>query len=291
MCVALCACNQVFQLTATTGPDSDRDGVDDFSDNCPLVANHDQADEDDDGLGDACDPCLGGLQLGTDADEDGVDDGCDACPDGANTDEDDDGVLDGCDDCPADSDPDQIDSDADGVGDPCDVAPGVADLRLAFDGFDPPLPNWDTGFTDWQAVDGSYGPVTPGSGKYIGAWNPDIVVPSQQWYLDTSVVLAADAAVEGVTIDIFALTALGGFSGRECGVMYSQGAWRLPRTTTVIPVGSTMRLRIVDQIDRTECWIDGVLVRTTTHGATTETWRPFLQTSAHAEYRWLDVVR
>ncbi len=37
--------------------DSDGDGVPEATDNCPSVANADQADTDGDGLGDACDPC------------------------------------------------------------------------------------------------------------------------------------------------------------------------------------------------------------------------------------------
>lgn len=36
-------------------PDRDRDGVPDFQDNCPSVANSDQADIDRDGVGSACD--------------------------------------------------------------------------------------------------------------------------------------------------------------------------------------------------------------------------------------------
>jgi len=46
-----------------TSPDTDGDGYCDLQDNCPTVSNGDQADLDEDGLGDACDP---------DADGDGV---------------------------------------------------------------------------------------------------------------------------------------------------------------------------------------------------------------------------
>lgn len=39
-------------------PDADNDGLCDDADNCPQAANPDQADGDEDGLGDACDLCL-----------------------------------------------------------------------------------------------------------------------------------------------------------------------------------------------------------------------------------------
>jgi len=44
--------------------DQDGDGVCDADDNCPLVANPDQADADGDGVGDACDPCTGAAITG-----------------------------------------------------------------------------------------------------------------------------------------------------------------------------------------------------------------------------------
>ena len=36
--------------------DSDHDGIPDKNDNCPELINADQADADDDGIGDDCDP-------------------------------------------------------------------------------------------------------------------------------------------------------------------------------------------------------------------------------------------
>lgn len=62
---------------ALNAHDLDSDGVPNFFDNCPNVANADQLDTDNDGLGDACDLCDDSL----DRDGDGIGDACDACPD------------------------------------------------------------------------------------------------------------------------------------------------------------------------------------------------------------------
>ena len=83
---------------APGNPDSDGDGVCADQDNCPTVANPDQADANADGIGDACESCLQ-----VDSDGDGVGDLCDNCPTVANA--------------------DQIDSDGDGAGDACDCRP------------------------------------------------------------------------------------------------------------------------------------------------------------------------
>ncbi len=97
--------------------DQDFDGVANLADNCPRDSNADQADDDGDGLGDACDACAGDA-----ADQDG------------------DGVQDGCDNCPATSNPReplpdapngalwQPDGDGDGLGDACDSCPQIAGL-------------------------------------------------------------------------------------------------------------------------------------------------------------------
>jgi carbonic anhydrase/acetyltransferase-like protein (isoleucine patch superfamily) len=80
-----------FDVTvAGPDPDTDIDGVPDSSDNCPDDINPDQADNDLDGMGDACD-----------------------------NDDDNDGVLDGVDNCPFDDNPDQTDVNGDGFGDVC----------------------------------------------------------------------------------------------------------------------------------------------------------------------------
>ncbi len=82
-------------------PDADSDGLGDPCDNCPDVANADQADTDADGVGDACEVA--------DADNDGVPDSSDNCLFVYN--------------------PDQADADGDGVGDACDDL-GTGDVQI-----------------------------------------------------------------------------------------------------------------------------------------------------------------
>ncbi|HKY62186.1 MAG TPA: hypothetical protein VJR29_02110 [bacterium] len=48
----------------TAEPDADGDGVPDADDNCPIDANADQGDNDQDGVGDECDPTPAGFELG-----------------------------------------------------------------------------------------------------------------------------------------------------------------------------------------------------------------------------------
>jgi photosystem II stability/assembly factor-like uncharacterized protein len=88
--------------------DSDGDGVNDACDNCPSIANSDQADADFDLIGDVCDDC-------TDRDGDGFGDPgfpANTCPD---------------DNCPLTYNPDQTDTDEDGIGDVCDFIQTVFD--------------------------------------------------------------------------------------------------------------------------------------------------------------------
>ncbi|MBK7044109.1 MAG: lamin tail domain-containing protein [Rhodanobacteraceae bacterium] len=95
-----------FNCLANPVLNGDSDQVCGMLDNCPSVANDDQADMDGDGVGDVCD-----------------------------TDIDGDGVLNTGDNCPVTINSDQADSDNDGVGDVCDAFPNDPEL-LFRDGFE-----------------------------------------------------------------------------------------------------------------------------------------------------------
>jgi hypothetical protein len=146
-----------LKVTAGSGPcadlggDTDGDGVCNDDDNCPSMANADQADNDNDGIGNVCDPTPNGpcADLGGDTDGDGVCNDVDNCPSIANADQadndndgignvcdptpngpcadlggdtDGDGVCDDVDNCPSIANADQADSDNNGIGDVCETS-------------------------------------------------------------------------------------------------------------------------------------------------------------------------
>jgi len=132
--------------------DDDNDGVPDANDNCPLVANANQADGDGDGIGNACDPNPNDGPLG-DLDGDGIANNADNCPNVANSnqadfdgdglgdacdpDDDNDGVVDANDLCPNTPPNTQVnahgcpDADGDGIADTADNCPNTANADQA----------------------------------------------------------------------------------------------------------------------------------------------------------------
>ena len=285
------ACNQVFGLSETLGPDSDGDGDLDGNDNCALVGNPDQRDRDGDSVGDACDPCVEGPQLGVDDDRDGVDDACDPCLTGSNLDEDGDTYLDGCDACPGRVD-DQVDDDSDGVGNACDFAPGALDHRVMFDGFAPPRPNWNTAFSDWTVGDAGFGPAYMLSGNFVGAWNPDApITNAADWWVETAIHIPPEVVSDGMYILVVGLTEIGANNGTECGVSYSAGRWTVRGTTMPIVIGEEIQIRLrVLPVGGHQCIIDGKVVRSSTMVQVNKAWFAVLSTTGRAEFRWVDIV-
>jgi hypothetical protein len=127
--------------------DSDGDGVEDASDNCPNDPNKTEpgvcgcgvadADSDSDGIPDCSDGCpsdpnktepgtCGCGTPDTDADGDGTSDCNDNCPSDPNNDADGDGVCGDVDNCPLVANPGQADTYGDARGDACEEPPAPA---------------------------------------------------------------------------------------------------------------------------------------------------------------------
>jgi len=121
--------------------DTDGDGVDDPDDNCVNDANPGQEDQDDDGIGDVCDPDIDGDGFLNEEDDFPTDPTEWADTDG-------DGVGDNSDDCPADPE-ETVDTDSDGV---CDNADDDDDGDGVPDGEDDfPLGRFDDARPDYWA--------------------------------------------------------------------------------------------------------------------------------------------
>ena len=122
---------ELFENPVSADPnDVDGDGIANDIDNCPEKYNKNQADLDEDGIGDVCDDDVDGdgdlndadncplIANGeqTDTDGDGIGDACDQYP----NDRDNDGFNDDVDVCPDFASANQTDTDNDGIGDECD---------------------------------------------------------------------------------------------------------------------------------------------------------------------------
>jgi hypothetical protein len=223
--------------------DVDGDGVLDASDNCPLIANADQADNDHDGFGDACD---------ADDDNDGGVDTLDNCPFTANpdqwdsdgdgqgdvcdTDLDGDGVANAVDNCPPIPNPEQTDTDGDRAGDACDTDAdndGVLDKDAAFTpipvstGGDncPFIPNSDQADQDGDGVGNACDADLDGDGVDDVVDNCPLVPNTNQYDIDgdgQGDICDADIDGDGVvnTADVCGQTPVGAVvdSGTGCSL-------------------------------------------------------------------------
>ena len=101
--------------------DADNDGIPDEIDNCRYIANVDQKDDDGDAIGNNCDNCKLYNPSQLDVDNNQVGDTCDTKLEYLQAnDDDEDGIENAGDNCRESRNPDQTDSDNDGVGDACD---------------------------------------------------------------------------------------------------------------------------------------------------------------------------
>jgi hypothetical protein len=107
--------NDLDGLGDVCDDDDDDDTVPDDTDNCPLVANADQLDTDGNGIGDACENDFDGDTVPD------AEDNCRAVDNPSQADTDADGLGNACDNCPSVANPNQADADADGIGDLCEV--------------------------------------------------------------------------------------------------------------------------------------------------------------------------
>jgi hypothetical protein len=117
--------------------DMDLDTVGDNCDNCPELANTDQANSElinEDAYGDECDPCpwqydeYVSTETYPDPDGDSIADWCDNCPETFNwlqENSDADTYGNACDNCPETYNQNQTDNDSDNLGDECDNCPFV----------------------------------------------------------------------------------------------------------------------------------------------------------------------
>jgi len=225
----LAGCNALLGIDRTQerDPDRDGDGVPDADDNCPDVANPDQADADGDGIGDACDTC----------------DHCLPCAVGPDHDEDGDKIPDGCDNCPAVPNADQADADGDGIGDACDVD-GASQHRLFFDGFATLDPAWIPN-TRWAAAGDTVGPDPnqPHQDGFRLSLPSVTIAADTTWFIEIGFDVP-DAPIPGDQVDVHLVNSNGLSSLWFCAISFQAG-WVLTNgSSAAVSVSGAVALRM-----------------------------------------------
>ena len=245
--------------------DSDADGYGDPghpenecpNDNCPSVYNPDQADSDQDGIGDACDEC-------TDTDADGFGDpGYDAntCFD---------------DNCPQVYNPDQADSDGDGIGDACEQvgnlvfidswpqdgakssdsiiagqdyliriwlenAVKLSAFQLGFQIFSPDGATWN-----WNPQPDGYGPTGPGTGQNSITVAAGCRMDPSGEVWDLTDLMAVETDLDGISPDTYFLGGAALWNGLPPGFLQHMISMHL--TVTSIGNSSAFGTLCVDSV-------------------------------------------
>lgn len=307
--VLVCACNQVYGLSPTTlSEDLDGDGLADINDNCPSLANSDQADGDHDTFGDVCDSCPTARPVG-DADRDGVDDACDSCVFGNEHDEDADGIADACDDCPTTANANQADGDEDGVGDVCDDAL-TSQRTTYFDSFAPADLKWMTG-----PASAAWGPTAERDAVSLlqpiamldaGFENSTVRIASPNWHAEVGIRLPAAAPSGRLGLELADRDVFSGkyvrcvlvCDGAKCTIteQLNDGMAREATSSQAVPLGTTIRLAIhwtttlSGAPEAVHCVRDGVSI-TQLSSPTDSVFIPRLIATAVVPFTYLHVVQ
>jgi Ca2+-binding RTX toxin-like protein len=184
--------------------DEDSDGVSDGLDNCPTIANPNQADSNLDGIGDAC-------QM-ADQDEDGIEDASDNCPTIYN--------------------PEQTDTNGDGVGDACSNlspevetggATAVKATTATIEGTVDPEGSATTYYFEYGPTT-AYGTKIPASPKAVGTGFATVAVNQ-----------ALTGLTQGTTYH-YRLVATNG-AGTETGFDQTFVTLKAPKATTLFATG------------------------------------------------------
>lgn len=146
------SCAGPSQSCVINNNDADNDTIIDSIDNCPIISNVGQADNDNDGLGNVCDDTPDGDILNEESDVDN------------------DGIIDSVDNCPNISNNNQADNDNDGLGNVCDSTPDGSNPNPIFTCQEFTSSNYAHVQANRATTNGFYA-YAVGSGETLGLYN------------------------------------------------------------------------------------------------------------------------